>query len=68
MLFSWQFAPGSTISFMWKNNIIGEDQDINSGYFKNLDRTFDLPQSNLISLRVLYYFDFQYVNRKNKKV
>jgi hypothetical protein len=66
MLFSWQFAPGSSMSIMWKNNITGEDQDIGRSFTDNLKRTFDLPQSNMFSIRVLYYLDYQYLRRGKK--
>lgn len=66
MLFSWQFAPGSSMNIMWKNNIIGEDQDVEHSFFDNLNRTFNLPQSNLLSVRLLYYLDYQYLGKLKK--
>jgi hypothetical protein len=64
LLFSWQFAPGSSMSIMWKNNITGEDQVVKHSYFENFNKTLDFPQSNLVSLRVLYYLDYQYLKKR----
>ncbi len=64
MLYTWQFAPGSFLNIAWKNQIIGEGNNIEYGYFKNLTRTFGLDQNNNLSLKLLFYFD--YLNLKKK--
>jgi len=64
MVFSWIFAPGSSFNLVWKNEITSE-KDISSGnYFNNLDDTFREPQLNNISLKVLYYIDYQRLKKK----
>lgn len=64
--FSWQFAPGSNLSIVWKNAILQEDQVLISNFFDNIDHTFHAPQTNSISLKVLYYLDYLYLKKKNK--
>ena len=64
MVYTWQFGPGSFFNVVWKNQIIGEGNNIEYGYFKNLNRTFDLEQNNNLSLKLLFYFD--YLNLKKK--
>lgn len=64
MVYTWQFGPGSFLNVVWKNQIIGEGNNIAYGYFKNLDRTFGLEQNNNLSLKLLFYFD--YLNLKKK--
>lgn len=53
-----QFAPGSFVNVVWKNeNEYGNDI-IDHQYFKNLDRTMEVPHVNNLSVRILYYLDY----------
>lgn len=65
MVYTWQFGPGSFLNLVWKNQIIGEGNNIEYGYFKNLSKTFGIEQNNNLSLKLLFYFD--YLNLKKKK-
>lgn len=62
--FSWQFAPGSNMSLVWKNVILQEDQLINYNFIDNIHKTFDTPQTNSISLKVIYYLDYMYLKKE----
>ena len=66
MVFNWQFSPGSNLSLVWKNQILNEDKRIEQNYFDNLNRTFEYKQLNGISLKLLYYLDYQYLMKKKK--
>ncbi len=66
--FRWRFASGSDIIINWKNNISGsshsEDIDFRSlNYFKGINHLNDFPQENNISLRVVYYLDYQQLKK-----
>lgn len=61
--FVWYFAPGSELSVVWKNAINTFDNRMISNYFDNLDRTFNTPQANSFSIRILYYLDYQYIRK-----
>ncbi|UCG28320.1 MAG: carbohydrate binding family 9 domain-containing protein, partial [Bacteroidales bacterium] len=68
MVYTWRFAPGSELSVVWKNSIYqsdtgGKDVIIN-GFFEDLKYTLASPQVNSISVKVLYYLDYQYLKRK----
>lgn len=63
--FRWIFAPGSELSLVWKNSIFTNTDEIINNYYDNLQKTLDSPQTNSISLRILYYVDYLYF-RKNK--
>ncbi|NTW32468.1 MAG: carbohydrate binding family 9 domain-containing protein, partial [Bacteroidetes bacterium] len=63
LVYSWLFAPGSTISLVYKNAIEKEDNIIKSNYFKDFNKTIDSPQTNSISLKILYYLDYQYLKK-----
>jgi len=61
---SWQFAPGSNLSFVWKKEILNESNVVISNFKENLSNTFDMPQWNTFSIRAIYYLDYQYFKRK----
>jgi hypothetical protein len=65
MVFSWWFAPGSEVSLVWKNAIFSDGGAMASNYMDNLNRTLQSPQSNNISLKVLYYLDALMFKGKN---
>ncbi len=66
MVFSWIFAPGSSLNLVWKNEITSETNLAAGSYFTNFNDTFLEPQRNNISLKVLYYIDYQRLKRKEK--
>ncbi|TSA24219.1 MAG: hydrolase, partial [Bacteroidetes bacterium] len=53
--FIWDFAPGSQLSFVWKNAINTQDNQIDYKFFRNLGTTLSSPAANSFSIRVLYY-------------
>ena len=65
-VYTWQFAPGSFINIVWKDESSLFNDDINPGYFKNFDKTIAAPQNNNLSVKVIYFLD--YLNLKKKKV
>jgi len=68
MVFTWIFAPGSSLNLVWKNEITSEKENVAGNYFSNFDATFKEPQMNNISLKVLYYIDYQRLaGRRNNK-
>lgn len=59
MIYTWTFAPASEISIVWKNAILNDTNELSRiGYFDQFTRTFDMPQNNSISLRMLYLLDY----------
>lgn len=64
MLFNWQFAQGSFLSFVWKDVAENFERSFENTYFNNLGKTLSGPQFNSISLRVIYFID--YLTAKNK--
>ncbi|MCF8308060.1 MAG: carbohydrate binding family 9 domain-containing protein [Bacteroidales bacterium] len=66
MTYSWRFAPGSEMTFVWKNAIYKESDESISDYFKNFERTLKSPYTNSFSLKILYYLDYEQVfNNQN---
>jgi hypothetical protein len=64
LVYNWQFAPGSSFLITYKNLILSDTGENIKSYFTNLQNTFSDPQINSISLKVLYYLDYQYFVRK----
>ncbi len=64
--FTWWFLPGSEINIVWKNSIIGLDDQATLSYIKNLGHTFDFPRNNNFSIRIKYYLDYLDVKRWTK--
>lgn len=58
MNYIWRFAKGSDIIFNWKQSISNEDQDFDSNYFTNFSSLFDVQQRNSISLKIVYFLDY----------
>lgn len=69
LVYSWNFAPGSFMTLMWKNEIYKEDAIVDNAflnYADNLDYMINLPQTNSISFKVSYYLDYKYLTRLKK--
>ena len=66
LIYSWNFAPGSFMNFMWKNSIY--DREVGSGitedsFLNNFFNTLGLPQTNNFSVKISYYLDYKYLSR-----
>ncbi len=66
MVFKWNFAPGSWLTAVWKNIVDAEGTMVDN-YFDNVENMFKENQVNSISLKVLYYLDYQMVTKAFKK-
>jgi hypothetical protein len=62
--FTWLFAPGSELVVAWKNAIYTSEGLPSDGYFREFADMLEAPASNLISLKLLYYLDSQYLRKK----
>ena len=67
LVYSWQFAPGSFLSLNYKNAIETEREIFNNNPTDNFKKTLSSPQSNSISLKFIYYLDYQNVKKFLKK-
>ncbi|RYZ22071.1 MAG: hypothetical protein EOO16_10585 [Chitinophagaceae bacterium] len=65
--YTWDFRPGSRIILGWKNWANGTyaiDGIANRRYLRNLGRTFGLAHGNELSLRVIYFLDYNQLRGK----
>lgn len=65
MTFNWEFAPGSELSVAWKNSIYTENDDVDSKLNDNLKKTLKADQINNISVKLLYYIDYNTLFNKD---
>lgn len=64
LVYSWQFSPGSELSFVWKNAIYTQGSLIMEHYRNDVDETFRSPKTNSVSLKLLYYIDYAMLHRR----
>jgi len=67
LTYIWNFAPGSQLSLMWKNAISTFNNDIAGSFFEDFAKTISAPASNSFSIRILYYLDALYFQKKKKQ-
>jgi len=65
MIFRWNFAPGSELVMAWKNAAYAVQNEVINNYWENMRDTW-LNQSNSLSLKVLYYIDYNNLKKKKK--
>ena len=59
--YSWEFAPGSQLVILYRNSIFNEDQLAHLNFRKNLDNLFTEPVNNNLSVKFIYYLDYNNV-------
>lgn len=58
MVYTWQFAQGSFVSIVWKYAVNRFDEQYRADYIRNLTDTFQSVQNNTVSMRVIYFLDY----------
>ncbi|WP_400079911.1 DUF5916 domain-containing protein [Winogradskyella sp. R77965] len=56
--YSWQFAPGSFLTALYRNQLFNFNEMSEDNYSDSLNTLFDQPMQNTFSLRVQYFIDF----------
>jgi len=56
--FRWRFAPGSDLNVSYRNALTDFTSDVRSGYFNNLGDSFNADNSNLLTVKLLYYLNY----------
>ncbi|MDB5197715.1 MAG: hypothetical protein JWP88_2086 [Flaviaesturariibacter sp.] len=65
--YTWDFRAGSRLILGWKNwlgNSSAIDASRYKNYGKNLTRTFDLSHGNELTLRVIYFLDYNQLKKR----
>ena len=63
MVMTWNFAPGSELACAWKNGALSDKGSYINNYWTNLNHSW-LNQSNSLSVKVLYYIDYNKLKKK----
>lgn len=70
MFYTWDFLPGSRITFGWKNALgsgVNIDAYQNTSYGRNFAKVITNPHSNEVTLKIVYYLDYLNLKRKNRR-
>lgn len=59
--YTWQFAPGSFLTALYRNQIFNQTEASEATYFNSLNRLFDEPIDHTLSLRFVYFIDYNNV-------
>jgi hypothetical protein len=67
--FTWDFRPGSRVIAGWKNWLGSEYEDALSSseyqhYLSNFKKSLDLPHGNELTLRLIYFLDYNQLRKK----
>lgn len=67
--YSWQFAPGSQLTALYRNSLFNSDAASKDSYFNSLSTLFDQPIQHVFSLRLQYFIDYNNLKQlfKNKR-
>ena len=67
LVYRWVFLPGSEINVVWKNSIFTSDDKVAENYFYNLRSTFNNGPTNSVSIKVIYWLDYDSIKKLVKK-
>ena len=62
--YDWEFAPGSKITFLYRNNIFNENNLSGISYYKSTKDLFQNPINHQLSLRINYFIDYNLLKKK----
>ena len=64
LTFSYEFLPGSFLSFVWKNQLLAESNILEDSFYNNLMNTFNSPMLNSFSIKATYFLDYNNLKRR----
>ncbi len=65
--YSWEFAPGSQLTALYRNTLLSYNRMSNDTYFDSIENLFKQPIENVFSLRLVYYIDYNNIKNLLKK-
>lgn len=66
-VYSLEFAPGSFINIVWKDESRLYHRERDLAFSKNFDRVLSEPQNNNLSVKVIYYLDYLDIKKWRRK-
>lgn len=64
--YQWRFAPGSELIFLYRNSIFKQDNLSDLVYTESLKNLFNQPARHNLSLRIVYYLDYNTIKNTFK--
>lgn len=58
LVYQWQIAPGSFLTFAWKDAIYDSNEHIRLNFGENMRELSQVPQHNTVSLKLTYFVDY----------
>ncbi|MGB1269267.1 MAG: DUF5916 domain-containing protein [Flavobacteriaceae bacterium] len=65
--YSWQFAPGSQLIALYRNQLFNNTKNSEIGYLNSLNTLFKEPLKQTFSLKLVYYLDYNNIKKILKK-
>lgn len=63
--YSWWFAPGSELAILYRNYAVEDSDLVQKNSQKNLDNLFKSNLTNILSVSLRYYIDYNSIKRKH---
>lgn len=64
--YNWEFSPGSQLVALYRNQIFNQNNKSELSFGNNLNNLFKQDQSNTLSLKLIYYLDYNQVKSWKK--
>lgn len=67
--YSWQFAPGSFLTALYRNQLFNFDNAARDSYVESIDTLFKQPITHTVSVKLQYFLDYNQIPSlfKNRK-
>lgn len=65
--YSWQFAPGSFITALYRNQLFNSNSAAKDSYLDSIDTLFKQPITHTFSLKIQYFLDYNQIPALFKK-
>ncbi len=59
--YSWQFAPGSQLSVLYRNQLFNSNTQSTKTYFSTLKELFNQSFEHTLSVRIVYFIDYNQI-------
>jgi len=65
--YSWQFAPGSFITALYRNQLFNFNNEAKDSYVESIDNLFNEPITHVFSVKIQYFLDYNQIPSLFKK-
>lgn len=65
--YNWRFAPGSEAILLYRHSLFNFDQFADLSFSESFDNLFKQPQQNMLSLRIVYFLDYNNIRKVFRK-